>query len=80
MAIITRSKTRWEQPSDLLTSPRNCVMNRPRKIIRSRQCQAVVTRAARDGIPLTSVLVSNGTQQSASFTFSKCISKRCLTC
>ena len=36
--------------------------------------------AARDVSPLTSVLVANGTQQSASFTFSKCISKRCLTC
>ena len=52
----------------------------PTKIVRPRQCQAVVTRAARDGSPLTSVLVTNGAQQSASFTISKCISKSCLTC
>ena len=32
------------------------------------------------GSPLTSVLVANETQQSASFRVSKCISKRCLAC
>ena len=40
----------------------------------------MVSRTARYGSPFASVLVANGTQQSASFTVSKCISKRCLTC
>ena len=77
---ITRSRTRSEQPSDLVTSPRNGVMTHPRKIVRSIQGQAVVTRASRDVSPLILVLVGNGTQQSASFTVTKCISTRCLTC
>ena len=51
--------------------------NRFRKVFRCRQGQVVVSRAARDGSHLTSVLVSNGTQQSAGFTDSKCINKRC---
>ena len=80
MPIITRSKTRSEQRSDLVCSPRHGVMNRLRTIVRSRQGQALVTGAARDASPLTSVLVASWTQQSASFTFLKCISKRCLTC
>ena len=80
MPIITRSKTRSEQPFDLVCSPRHGVMNRLRTIVRSQQGQTLVTGAARDVSPLTSVLVANGIQQSASFTFSKCISKRCLTC
>ena len=80
MSIITRSKPRSEQPSDLLTSLKDGVMNHSRKIVRSQQGQAVVTRAARDGSRLTSVFVVNETQQSASFTGSKCLSKRCLTC
>ena len=63
MSIITRSKPRSEQPSDLLTSLKDGVMNHSRKIVRSQQGQAVVTRAARDGSPLTSVFVANGTQQ-----------------
>ena len=77
---ITRSRTRSEQPSDLVISPRNGVMNHPRNIVRSRQGQAVVTRTARNVSPLTLVLVGSGTQQSASFTVTKCISTRCLTC
>ena len=77
MPIITRSKTRSGQPSDLVTSPREGIMYHPRKIVRSRQGQAVVTRAARDGSPLTSVLIANGAQQPA--TVSTCISKRRLT-
>ena len=78
MPIITRYKTRSEQPSDLVTSPSDGVMNCPRKIVRSRQGQAVVTRSARDGHLLKSVLASNGTQKSANFTVSKYLSKRCL--
>ena len=39
----------------------------------------MVTKAVRDGISLTSVLVVNVTPLSASFTVSKCISRRCLT-
>ena len=63
-----------------MTCPRNGVINYPRKIVRSRQGQAVITRAAITGSPLTSLLVANGAQESSSFTVSKCISKRCLTC
>ena len=63
-----------------MSSPSNGVINQPRNIVRSRQGQAVVTRTARNGSPLTSLLVANGTQESPSFTVSKCISKRCLTC
>ena len=53
-----------------MNSPRDGVMNCPRY----RHGQAVVTRAAWDGSPFISVSVANGTQQSASFMFSKCIS------
>ena len=49
MSIIKHLKTRSEQPSDLLTSPRDGVMNFSRKIVRSRQGQVVVTRAWIDG-------------------------------
>ena len=80
MSIIRRSKTKLEEPSYLVTSPRDVVMNRPKKIFRARQGQVIVTRAAREGSPLTLDLVANGTQQSASFTVSKCMSKKCLTC
>ena len=45
-----------------MTCPRNGVINYPRKIVRSRQGQAVITRAARTGSPLTSLLVANGTK------------------
>ena len=37
MPIITRSKTRSGQPSDLVTSLRDGIMYHPRKIVRSRQ-------------------------------------------
>ena len=80
MPVNTRSKTRSGQPPDPVTSPRDGERNRPRKIVRSRQGQAVVTRAAGEGSPPISVVGANGTQQSASFTISKCVSKRCLTC
>ena len=76
MPIIMRSKTKSEQPSELVTSPMDGVMKCCRKIVRCQQSQAIVTRTARDGSPLTSVLVANRTKQSASFTVSKCISKR----
>ena len=59
MPIITRSKTRPKEPSDLGTSPRDGEINHPRKIVRSRQGQALDTRAVRDENPLTSVLVAN---------------------
>ena len=44
----------------MMTSPRDDVMNHLRKIVRSRQGQAVITKVATDGSPLTSVLVANG--------------------
>ena len=53
MPIITRSKTRPKEPSDLGTSPRDGEINRPRKIVRSRQGQALDTRAVRDENPLS---------------------------
>ena len=60
MPTITRSKTRLEHPSDLVTSTRDGVMNRPRNVVISQQDQAVVTRAARNGSPLTSFSVPMG--------------------
>ena len=48
MPIITRSKTRSEQPFDLVCSPRHGVINRLRTIVRSQQGQTLVTGAARD--------------------------------
>ena len=63
-----------------MTSSRDDIMNCPRKTVRYQQGQAVVTRDARDGKSLTSVLVANGTHQSARFTVPKYISKTCLTC
>ena len=60
MPIITLSKTRLEHPSDLVTSARDGVMNHPRNAVISRQDQAVVTRAAKNGSPLISVLVRMG--------------------
>ena len=56
MPVIANSKTRSQQPSELVTSPKDGVMNRLRKFARSQKGQAVVTRAVRDGSPLTSVL------------------------
>ena len=55
------------------------MMNCPRANVRSRQGQAIVTRAATNGSPLTSVLVAHATQQSAGFRIWKCVSKRCIT-
>ena len=56
MPIIANSKTRSQEPSEMVTSPREGVINRLRKFARSQKGQAVVTRAVRDESPLTSVL------------------------
>ena len=68
MPVITCSKTTSEQSSDLVTFSKDDVMNCPRTNVRSRQSQTIITRAATNGSPLTSVLVAHATQQSAGFT------------
>ena len=67
MPVITCSKTTSEQSSDLVTFSTDDVMNCPRTNVRSRQSQTIITRAATNGSPLTSVLVAHATQQSAGF-------------
>ena len=80
MPISTRSKTRSEQPSDLVTSPRDGGSNRPRRVVESRQGQAVVVESRDEGSPSTSDSTANGNHSAPGINILKCKSKRCLTC
>lgn len=81
MLIITDSKTKSWKLSGLVTSlppPRDGRVNCLRTTFRPRHDRTVDARAAKDGNSPASVLAANKTQQSASFTVSKCIRERCL--
>ena len=56
MPVQTRSQTWSGQPPDQVTSPRDF----PRRLVDSRQGNAVVSDAENAGSPFTPALVANG--------------------
>ena len=76
MPVQTRSQTWSGQPPDQVTSPRDF----PRRLVDSRQDNAVVSNVENAGSPFTPILVANGNQHAASFDILKCNSTRCQTC
>ena len=76
MPVQTRSQTWSGQVSDQVTSPRDF----PKRLVDSRQDNAVVSNVENAGSPFTPILVANGDQHVASFDILKCNSTRCQTC
>ena len=77
MSILTRANARSVQPTKRVTSSR---ANHPRRQADFRQDNAVVTAFEEVGSHSTTDVFANRNQQVASFTISKCVSRRCKTC
>ena len=79
MPTSTRSETGGGQPAPLVTSSGDGQNGRPRRLVRSRQGNAVVGMSAEEGSPSTSDVSANGNQPTGREPC-RCKRRGCMTC
>ena len=80
MPVVARSKTWLRQSHSLVASPGDGEGNCLRRVVESRQRNAVVARHEKVGSPSPTCAVANGSQSTLGFRIFKCKYKTCLTC